>query len=214
MKCFVLLILMNLCMLSHVLAQDDSSTVKTPEISLAGGVSFPYLPEQSRNYWKKGWNADIGLGYSTDPGSIGYSSLLATFEYARFAFDPVAFQTKLNLLQKNIQLSRNPTTIFNVIVSYKGTFSPTKRSLAPYFLIGIGYLHLSEGTITSTGDTTFTNTGQSASGFAWSVGVGVELPITESIAFFVQGKSTLGVVDPTRQYFPLSGGFTYRFLKK
>jgi hypothetical protein len=214
MKRFLLIMVINSSLLMCALAQEDSSSVKTPEVSLAGGISLPYLPDHFKDSWKKGWNAGAGFGYSTSPGSIGYSTLLATVEYTRFAFDQAAFASKANLLQKSVSLSRNPTSIFNIMFSYKGTFSPSRRSLAPYFLIGIGYLHLSEGTITCSGDTSFTITGQSGSAFAWSVGVGVELPVTESIAFFVQGKSTLGVLDPTRQYFPLSGGFTYRFLNK
>ncbi|HEY6190771.1 MAG TPA: outer membrane beta-barrel protein [Bacteroidota bacterium] len=214
MKRVLLLILISSSLLTCLHAQDDSSTVKTPEISLSGGVSLPYLPDHFKDYWKKGWNAGAGFGYSTNPGSIGYSTLLATVEYSRWAFDVAAFRTKLNLVQKNVALSRNPTSVFNIMFSYKGTFSPSRRSLAPYFLIGFGYLHLSEGAITCSGDTAFTVSGQSASAFAWSVGVGIEVPVTESIAFFVQGKSTLGVIDPTRQYFPLSGGFTYRLLNK
>ncbi len=214
MKRVLLLILLNSSLLTSLLAQDDTMTVKTPEISLSGGFSLPYLPDHFKDSWKKGWNAGAGFGYSTSPGSIGYSSLLATIEYSRWAFDVAAFQSKAGLLQKSVVLSRNPTNVFNIMFSYKGTFSPSRRSIAPYFLIGFGYLHLSEGTISCSGDTTFTISGQSASAFAWSVGAGIEVPITESIACFVQGKSTLGVLDPTRQYFPLSGGFTYRFLNK
>ena len=211
MKRFVLIVLFNSCVLARVLAQSDTSTVKTPEISLAGGVSFPYLPEESRDYWKKGWNAEIGYGYSFTPGTLGYSSVLATVGYSRFAFDATGFRTKLNLLQKSLSLTRNPMTAFNIFLSYKGTFSPTVKSLAPYFLIGAGYLHLSEGSIGASGDTTFTIAGQTASAVSWTFGLGVEFPITESVRVFVQGKSILGVLDPTRQYFPLSGGFSYRF---
>jgi opacity protein-like surface antigen len=211
MKRFVLMMLFGSCILSRVLAQDDTSVVKTPEISLAGGVSFPYLPEQFRDYWKKGWNTEIGYGYSMSPGAIGYSSLLATIGYSRFAMDVTGLETKLNLLQKNISLTRNPTTVFTILLSYKGAFSPSKRMIAPYFLIGIGYLHLSAGAIGASGDTTFSIDAQSASAFTWTFGVGIELPVTERIALFVQGKSVLGVLDPTRQYFPLNGGFSYRF---
>lgn len=210
MKGFMLIVLIGSGLLSRAAAQEDTSTVLTPEISLSGGVSFPYLPQQFHDYWKKGWNADVGYGYTSSPGTIGYSSVLATVEYSRFVFDVTAFQTKLNLLQKNVTLTRNPTTVFNAMLSYKGTFSWSKRMLAPFFLLGVGYLHLSEGTIVVSGDTAFTISGRSGSAFAWTFGVGVEWPITESIRFFVQGRSILGVIEPTRQYFPLSGGFSYR----
>ena len=211
MKRCVLIILFHTCVLSRVIAQDDTSKVKTPEVSLAGGISYPYLPQESKDYWKKGWNTGISYGYSFSPGTVGYSSVFVVVEYARFAFDVTAFRTKQDLLQKNVSVTRNPVRLIDVLLSYKGSFSPTKKTFAPYFLIGIGLINLSAGSIDVTGDTSFTVSGQSRSAFAWSVGLGAEFPITESIGLFVQGKSVLGVIDPTRQYFPISGGFWFRF---
>ncbi len=210
MKRFVPIIMFNLCLIVPLLAQDDAATVKTPVISLWGGGSIPYLPEYSRQWWKNGWNIGGGYGYDFSPGSVGYSSLLLTAQYARFAFDVNGTLTNLNLLQKKVSLTRNPTTIFDAMLCYKGAFSPGPKTPAPYFLFGIGFLHYSEGAVTATGDTSFTNPAKSQSAFGWTVGAGVEYPVTEMIRVFAQVKSTLGVTDPTRQYFPISGGISYR----
>ena len=87
MKRFVPIAMFCLCLVTRSVAQDDSVKTKTPEISLWGGVSFPYLPEYSRQYWKKGWNIGAGYGVDFSPGSVGYSSILLTAQYTRFAFD-------------------------------------------------------------------------------------------------------------------------------
>jgi hypothetical protein len=140
--------------------------------------------------------------------------VFVVLEYSRFAFDVTAFRTKQDLLQKNVTVTRNPVRMIDFLLTYKGSFSPSKKTFAPYFLLGVGLTNLSAGSIDVTGDTAFTVSGQSRSAFAWSAGVGVEMPITESIGFFVQGKSVLGVMDQTRQYFPVSGGFWFRFPSK
>ncbi|TLY30213.1 MAG: hypothetical protein E6K56_07170 [Ignavibacteria bacterium] len=199
MKRCVLIILFHACVLSRVIAQDDTSKVKTPELSLAAGLSYPYLPQEFRDYWKKGWNTEISYGYSFSPGTVGYSSLFVVVEYARFAFDVTAFRTRQDLLQKNVSVTRNPVRMIGALLTYKGAFSLTKTSFAPYFLIGIGVTNLSAGSIDVTGDTSFTVSGQSRSAFAWSAGLGAAFPFTESSGFIVQGKSVLGVIDSTRQ---------------
>ncbi len=198
---------------STLVAQNDSTqftrpSIKVGEVSLTGGFSYPYLPEDSKNFWKKGWNAGMGIGMSFEPGSIGYVTLEGAVNYNRFAFDQTAFLQTLS--QNNVEVSRKPTEIMTFMLNVKGSFSSTKRTVAPYFIIGIGEMALSAGDILVTGDTTFNIGGDSRSAFAWSFGVGIEVPITESYGFFVQGQSILGTIDPPRQYFPISFGLRFR----
>ena len=191
-------------------ANDSSSnfSIHINEATVSGGISLPYLPEETRHYLKKGWNTGVGIGMSFEPGSMGYGSIDFTLEYTRFAFDNIAFRNTLS--QANIFVSRNPTTAMTFMLNFKGSFSSTKRSIAPYFLLGVGGAVFSGGAIVVGGDTSFTIEGRSSAAFAWTAGVGVEIPITESVTVFFQGKSLLIVMDETRQYFPLSAGICLR----
>jgi len=187
----------------------DSSKLKTIEFSLSGGISTPYLPLDFRNDWKKGWNAGAGLGLTLPPGTIGYGSVLVNINVNRFAFDNVGYRNLLH--QTNIILSRNPSWMVDVMFHFRGTFTALSKFIHPYFLLGIGYLHFSQGDITVTGDTAYAVLGDSKSTIAWDAGVGIDFPVVDRFGIFFEGRSVLGVADPTRQYFPFRGGFRYRF---
>ncbi len=216
--CFVLLI-----MALPAAAQTDTVQHPDREVLVMGGLSVPYLPLEFRTYWKTGWNAGIGYGYSFDPGSLGYGAVYATVEYSRFAFNPTAYRDSMlapfdpaNLTPeaaafKAAPLSRPPVYIFTASVNFKGVlFSPEKKSIAPYFLLGLGYMYYSVDDVAADTVKAFRMDGKKGGAISWTAGIGVEFPVTESIAAFIQGKSVLGVVDKTRQYFPLSAGVRVR----
>ena len=193
-------------------AQNDSSTVLNHELYLSGGASYPYLPVETRDYWKTGWSIGAGYGVSFEPGEVGYGSLLATVEYTRFAFNQSRFASGNNLTHPNLLISRNPSNAFTLLVNFKGTFFVVgQHSIRPYFLLGVGYTNVFIASVGVSGDTTFSVESQSQSCVAWSAGLGLEYPVTDSFTAFVQGKSILGVADPTRQFFPVSTGIRYRF---
>jgi len=175
---------------------------------ITGGMSFPYLPEQTRHHLKTGWNAGIGVGMSFEPGDMGYGSVDLSLEFNRFAFNNNAFRNTVPL--PNIGVTRNPTTTMSFTLSFKGTFSSTKKSIAPFFLVGVGMTRLSVGDIGVIGDTTYTIAGEKQTGFSWTAGVGVEVPITSSIGMFIQARSVLVVLQQPRQYFPVSAGILLR----
>jgi opacity protein-like surface antigen len=187
----------------------DSSRLKTIEFSLSGGTSIPYLPKDFHDYWKKGWNAGGGIGLTFTPGSTGYGSLLLNADVNRFAFDHTTYRNLLH--QSKITTSNNPSWMVDIMLNFRGTFTSLSKFIQPYFLIGVGYLHYSQGDIWVTGDTAYTITGDSKSTISWDAGIGIDFPFTDRFGIFVEGKSLLGVADPTRQYFPLRGGFRYRF---
>ena len=186
----------------------DSSRLKTVEISFSGGSSIPYLPEGFHDNWKKGWNAGVGVGLTFAPGQIGYGSILLNVNVNRFAFDYIKYRNSLN--QTNISTSRNPSWIVDAMFHFRGTFTPIKY-IQPYFIVGIGYLHYSQGDITVTGQTPLSIAGESKSTIAWDAGAGINIPVVGGFSIFGDIRSVIGVATNTRQYFPLSGGIRYHF---
>ena len=100
--------------------------------------------------------------------------------------------------------------LVNVMLNFKGSFSSTKRTIAPYFLLGVGFMNIYQGPIYVSPDSTKSVVSETSSAFAWTFGVGVEFPVGETAHVFIQGRSILGVLDLTRQYFPISGGVNFR----
>jgi opacity protein-like surface antigen len=205
-----------------VVAQEDSVQQTDREVILYGGTSLPYLPLEFRTYWKNGWNAGVGYGYSFAPGSFGYGAVYATVDYSRFILNGTAYRDSMlaPLDQSNLPpeaaalktapISGGSTKILTVMLNFKGSFAATKNSIAPYFLLGVGYMYYSAEDVTADTVQMYRIPGKTSSAFGWTFGIGVEASITESIGVFVQGKSVLGVVDKTRQYFPLSAGVRIR----
>jgi|GEM_PF-1412612 len=219
MKSVVLIVLFSMVMTSFLVAQEDSAKTLTRHVYVWGGSSYPYLPALTKDVWKTGWNAGVGYGYSFSPGPIGYGELFGTVEFSRFAFNETGYRSWLlpqysssssSEIQTGGLTARGAISNLTVFANFKGTFSTSKHSIAPYFLIGVGYMHYSQDSI-AIQDTLYAIHAESKSSFAWSVGIGIEAPITDEITFFVQGKSVLGVFQEERQYFPLSGGFRIQF---
>src|SRR5208283_695632 len=95
MKSVVLIVSLCVVLTSMVVAQEDSTKHMDREVYVWGGSSYPYLPSESKDIWKTGWNAGVGYGYSFSPGSIGYGELFGTVEYNRFAQNPAGYRNWL-----------------------------------------------------------------------------------------------------------------------
>ena len=197
-------------------SSSSTPTVTTSEVIVSGGIPVAYLPEEFRRSSMKAWNFGLGYEISYEPGSIGYSSLLVTAEYNLFRFDATGYTNYIlggpdsNTVKSNpnFSASQRPTKIFSLLINYKGTFGASKKSIAPYFLLGVGYMYTSVPSLITPPDTAG---GSSKSAISWAFGIGVDIPINDSATLFVQGKSVLGVMEETRQFFPITGGLRYRF---
>lgn len=209
MKHYLAIALSTILVVNGVVGQEESSS-KTREVMVMGGISYPYLTTEFRDNWKKGLNLGVGYGYSLNPGNLGYGVVFATFDFSRFNLDHAKYDSVKMLTPSGNISSGGEVNVFSVMMNIKGAFSPSKNTVAPYFLIGVGYVNFARRSITVAPDTTLDVQSENVSAFAWSFGVGVEVPVTASTAFFVQGKSTLAVTDPTRQYFALSAGARIR----
>ncbi|MBI1804179.1 MAG: outer membrane beta-barrel protein [Ignavibacteriae bacterium] len=197
------------CLVIVVTSISQTLQDNTTEVSLGAGISIPYLPNDSKEYWKNGWNAGLGYGYSLPQGKLGTSAVFFSIDYHRFALNKAKL---LNAIPGATDaVASGPTSILTIMMNFRGTFLSISRTIQPYFIVGLGYMHVSQGDITVAGVSSSTIGGVTKNGFAWTAGVGFNIPINETVAFFVQGRSLLGVMDPTRQLFPMSAGIRYQY---
>lgn len=193
------------------LASGGTASSCDKEIFVSGGLVYPYLPSEFNDFWKSGLNANIGFGFSFTPGDIGYSSLIATIDYSKFNFNELKYRESINKNNPDTIVSGSPAKSFTFSLSYKGTFSTTKKSIAPYFLIGFGYMFYDTDSVTVNHRMTLSPNDANTSAFTWSVGIGVEIPIGNLLAGYIQARSVLGAFDRPIQYFPLNAGIRVRF---
>lgn len=216
MKHVLLIISLCLAYSSPSFAQEDS-TASRPlinEVMVMTGISVPYLPVDFRNHSMKGWDIGAGLGMTFAPGSIGYSSVDVVADYSLFRFDGTSFIKDLdtNFVQNTpgLTVTQRPVKAFTLMVNYRGLFTTLSTAFSPYFLIGVGYMYVSVPPTLAAPDNSVAIASSNLYAIAWSIGVGVDVPINETGGVFVQGKSTLGAMDKTRQYFPIVVGVRYR----
>jgi opacity protein-like surface antigen len=211
MKYVLAVVMLILAFAAVSVSQTDTSfeSHKTPELLVWGGLSLPYLPEDYRMYWKSGLNVGAGAGFSLDPGSIGYGAFYLTAEYGRTNFDEQRYNDSLKVLHPSDTALGGPVKLMNFMLNFKASFSSTKHSFAPYFLLGVGYMYYTQAQIYVPTDTTLNVDGVNKGGIAWTFGVGIEFPLTDNARAFIQGKSLLGATTPSRQYFPITAGITY-----
>jgi opacity protein-like surface antigen len=229
MKSPMLLLLFMIAFSASAFSQAADSTAPSPsmtdrEILLYGGRSFSYLPQEFRDVWKNGWNGGLGYGISFAPGTYGYGAVYATLEFNRFALNDAGYRSReLELGNGNLSykdtafvqtagfVRRGSVKTFTGMINFRGTFSSTKQSIAPYFIIGVGFLHYSADSVALRDSLKYSVSDESSSAFAWTFGVGVEIPVTGDLALFAEARSVIGVYKETKQYFPISGGIRYRF---
>ncbi len=189
--------------------QTDSTQISSPlekDVYASGGISFPYLPSEFKDFYDKGFNGNLGFGFSFDPGDFGYSSVYVTASFNRFNFNETSYRNSIKKQSLDTTINGGPVNVFIFTLNYKGSFSATKQSIAPYFVIGIGYMYLSSDPVTVNKREIFNIEGETLSTFTWSFGIGFEVPLIDKFTAYAQGESVIGVFDQTRQYFPVSIG--------
>jgi opacity protein-like surface antigen len=125
--------------------------------------------------------------------------------------DTVKYATAKNLAPSSVVPYSGAVRAFSILINFRGTFAKDTRSIGPYFQIGIGYMNVAQNAISVSPDTTKNIAEESRSAFSWSAGVGIDVPLGENMVVFAQIKSAIAVLDPVRQYFPLSAGVRYRW---
>jgi hypothetical protein len=210
MKSLFYLILLGSLYSSLVFGQSDSAKIEnisTPlnyEIVIYGGGAFPYLPSYLKHYGTSGWSAGIGCGISLTPSDLGYITLYTTIDYNKM-------KTQYADLKNGVSLNKGTVHITNFMANMKGTFAPTKFFIEPYFIIGLGAMNYNSNGLTANEQNDLVFKDKHKLAFAWTFGVGIEIPITKRIGGFVEGKSLLGIAEPSKQIFPVYIGAHLRF---
>ncbi len=189
-------------------SQVDTSGTKVPEFSISGGTAFPYLPYPFKDFWKAGFGVGGGYGYVFPPGGWGYGTISGAIEYTHFPFNTENFIKKMGLGSNSV-VDGGATDAITVLATVKGAFASTEKSIAPYFLIGLGYMNVMSGAVTVNGSASLPKT--TKSGLAYSLGAGVDIPASERVKVFVEGKFCMGLTsEPGRQYFPIGLGLRFK----
>jgi hypothetical protein len=172
---------------------DLPSAPTDKEVFLWGGHTLSYLPEETRQYWKHGWNV---VEYNRSPfDETGYRTAMAE----RYPGQAAAIRSaKID--------AKGAAHSLSAMIEFKGSFSPSKHSAAPYFLLGVGYMRFASDSIAMEGSSSYTVPENSQGGIGWTVGLGIEVPVTGTMAVFAQARSVIGELDKSRQYFPLNAG--------
>jgi len=210
MKFIIQLLFFIIFCSSLVLSQTDSLNVEQNpsqhkyEVMAFGGGSLPYLPVFFKDNWKSAWSVGIGYGISYTPGDLGYVTLYQTIDHSQLKYKQAVSNDQNLFNHGNIYIT-------NIMVNLKGNFTLKIIPVEPYFFLGIGAMdYISSGiNVEDHGNTVIKDRQKLI--FAWTFGVGLEVPITKRIGVFVEGKSNIGVIEPTKQIFPLHGGVHLRF---
>jgi hypothetical protein len=147
-----------------------------------------------------------GAGYSLPPGDMGYVELTAWFLYGNTPFDEGGFAPDYGLAGNTTAVS-SPGDLFLGQVGFRGVFASSNTAPAPYFTLGMGFYHVSVPEIYVSGAQNFTVPEYAESAFGWSAGLGVDIPLSEKLVLFADGKFILGVTGEggTKQGSVLAG---------
>jgi len=167
----------------------DEGTPIRQEVSVQGGLVFPYLPGGLKDTVKTGWNGGIGYSFVFSPGELGYTALSLNLDYNMF-------KATGNVGAKS----------FTAMANFKGAFTKWLDPIAPYFSLGVGYMFFTSDSFPSDslGD------GGDHHMIGWNAALGVEVAINDQFTAFVQGQCVIGILDKPRQYFPVSAGVRMR----
>jgi hypothetical protein len=211
-KSSIVNLILILCCVFSSAAQTDSASVKSKEIFIGGGISYPYLPANFKDNWSNGVHITGGYGYLLTPGSFGYASLYLAASYDRYSLKTAGVTASMRLANPNAVITGNASSSFDVTLNLKGTFATSKTSIAPYILLGVGFGTIKLNDITVSPDTLPTIPEDKATSVLWVAGAGLDVPFGESVALFIQGVYYLQASGdpPGWQHIPVCAGFRFR----
>jgi hypothetical protein len=211
-KSIIVNLVLVFCSVLSCAAQTDSTSSNPKEIFIGGGISYPYLPANFKDYWSNGVHLTGGYGSSLPPGSFGYASLFLTASYDRYPLKTAGVTASMRLANPNAAITGNASSSFDVTLNLKGAFATSKTSIAPYIILGVGFGTMKLNDITVSPDTVPTIPGETATGVLWLAGAGLDVPFGESVALFIQGVYYLEAAGdpPGWQHIPVCAGFRFR----
>lgn len=183
----------------------DDATPGVWRVVAGGGVAIPFEPGNFDDYFKPGYSFGGGLTYAFSPGDVGYGEVSLTASYYNLSFDDAGFVTANNLPGTAVVYGY-PGDVFSAMVGFRGVFATSVESVAPFFTMGVGMFHIAlpqmgvENVVVPIVEEYKKTT------FGWSVGLGVDVPVTGNFTFFVDGRFLLGTTETNGHKLFTAGG--------
>lgn len=205
------ILLLSICV--PVAAQNDSSI----DINLKGGVVFPNSPDIFHNYWRVGFNGEIGPSVTLFPSL----RIVASVGVNMFMFDSFGFR------QHSIYRGRSDVVVQGRMTHlYSGTvgiqFIPVQLSKLPqpYIYIGGGYSNYIQGEIlieemVFTDDDVFIVEERieevNINAPLMRAGIGVDIPVSRSPVLFFEGRYNISLTeDASTNFISLNLGLRFQ----
>lgn len=177
------------------------------DIYLRGGAGFPDAPELYANNWKSGPHIGTGFEFTLSQRiSVG-----AGLEYAR---NPLK---KNHLIDGTVladtRLSGGVLDMFSFAVFLNYRMLGRVVSTFPYITMDAGATHtrINDQTVSSS-DRNNIVTGSSETAFRAAWGLGLDVPLSSTVAFSVGAKYILVFAEEERRgYVPVDAGFKFVF---
>ena len=206
MKRSVLLCCALLLLSVHANAQEDSNV----QILLNGGYSLPQKPDIFKDVWNNGFNVGAGVGYRfsgrfTVQGLVNYDKFSVTDNgimdilTEEIGFDPSELGLEINLQGGSV-------SVLSLTGEVKVSFVEDPSKISPYVIGGGGLGRVSTDDVTVA--LTFLGEsleesieGESETKAMATVGGGVDIPIGERAAVFVEGRYQFVFMSDERMEF-------------
>ncbi len=214
MKLLKHLLLFTLIMTCVALSQDSTkSKFEKFEVSVSGGMSYPYIPEDFNKRSERGYHIGGEIGALMVPGDLGYSAVCLTFDYNRFKANRDEYVSIDSLAKSQWMIDAGNVSLVTVQLNYKGTLTLNDFFINPYFQFGVGMEYfIMNGVTMANGTTPFAKEDVSRTAFAWNIGAGLDVPLNDQLKVFVEGGYFLAVgVESRAQHFTTSMGLRIGF---
>ncbi|HLB00881.1 MAG TPA: hypothetical protein VJO14_05810 [Bacteroidota bacterium] len=191
-------------------AQENDATPGTWMIVASAGWTFPAEPREFKDQFKINYNFGGGIAYSMSPGDVGYGEVSLLLHYYNTLFSRSGFRTANNL-PTGTGVYGYPGDVYTGMLQFRGVYGTSKESIAPYFTMAIGVLHLALPQRGLTTPPTVLYKEYTTTTFGWAAGLGVDVPVTDWYTLFVDGKFLLGVTGTSgHRLFSAGGGIRIR----
>jgi len=170
----------------------DDAVPGTWTVVASGGWTFPAEPPEFKDHFKTNYNFGAGIAYQMSPGNVGYGEVSLQLHYYNLLFTRSGFR-KANNIPGASEIFGYPGDVYTGMVEFRGVYGTSKESISPFFTTAVGVCHIAlpQRGITTPLTVLFDEVKKTT--FAWSVGLGVDLPLMEKYTLFVDGKFLLGV---------------------
>jgi hypothetical protein len=186
-----------------------SQTDKKTDLYLGAGITFPAGPQEFTDYWKMGFNAGGGIGFSLTPAA----SLIFTVGYAAFPLNESEILKKAGVPSYvNASIDGGTASALDLAGNIKLSLNPAPNRVAAYIVAGAGYFSLSFSDVKVSASymgysASETLTFDSESAFSTSFGAGIDIPAGETTSIFIEGRYSIAFTKgDNTSYVPLRAG--------